>query len=117
VCAKCGAPWERVVEVEHVDGGPKWAPNSGNRAALGDVSDTSVFRTGLRADTKTLGWQPTCSCGTDELKRSVVLDPFAGSGTVGVVARLNHCDFIGIELNPEYIAIAERRLSQEVFSF
>jgi hypothetical protein len=44
----------------------------------------------------------------------VVLDPFAGSGTVGLVARRMGCSFIGIELNPEYCKIAEKRLSQRV---
>jgi len=40
----------------------------------------------------------------------VVLDPFFGSGTVGVVCRQLGRRFIGIELNPDYVAIAEERL-------
>ena len=40
----------------------------------------------------------------------VVLDPFAGSGTVGVVAERFGRQFIGIELNPEYAKMAERRI-------
>lgn len=39
-----------------------------------------------------------------------VLDPFFGSGTVGVVSREMDRRFIGIELNPEYIEIAQNRL-------
>jgi DNA modification methylase len=41
----------------------------------------------------------------------VVLDPFFGSGTTGVVAMKTGRDFIGIELNPEYIKLAKKRLS------
>jgi DNA modification methylase len=41
----------------------------------------------------------------------LVLDPFIGSGTAGVVATNMHRRFVGIELNPEYAAIAERRLN------
>jgi site-specific DNA-methyltransferase (adenine-specific) len=41
----------------------------------------------------------------------IVLDPFFGSGTTGVVAQRLGRDYLGIELNPEYIEIAERRLS------
>jgi len=41
-----------------------------------------------------------------------VLDPFAGSGTTLLVATRHHRRSIGIELNPEYIKIAERRLKQ-----
>jgi len=40
----------------------------------------------------------------------VVLDPFFGAGTTGVVAKKNQRDFIGIELNTEYIKIAEKRI-------
>lgn len=40
----------------------------------------------------------------------VVLDPFTGSGTTGVVALRYHRAFIGIEINPEYADMAERRI-------
>jgi DNA modification methylase len=40
----------------------------------------------------------------------VVLDPFFGSGTTGLVAAKNNRDYIGIELNPEYAEIARKRL-------
>lgn len=41
-----------------------------------------------------------------------VLDPFNGSGTTGLVALANRCNYIGIELNPEYAAMAMRRLDE-----
>lgn len=40
----------------------------------------------------------------------VVLDPFNGSGTTGVVAVKNERNYIGIELNPAYVEMAEERL-------
>jgi DNA modification methylase len=40
----------------------------------------------------------------------LVLDPFVGSGTTGVVALKNARNFIGIELNADYIKLAEKRL-------
>ena len=40
----------------------------------------------------------------------VVLDPFFGSGTTGVVAIKQGKNYIGVELNPEYIKIAEKRI-------
>lgn len=40
----------------------------------------------------------------------LVLDPFAGSGTVGVVALAFGRRFIGIELNPDYAAMARERI-------
>ncbi|OGR33059.1 MAG: modification methylase [Desulfuromonadales bacterium GWD2_61_12] len=42
-----------------------------------------------------------------------VLDPFFGSGTVGVVSRDHERKYVGVELNPEYINIASDRLRTE----
>jgi len=47
----------------------------------------------------------------------VILDPFFGSGTTGWVAQRLGRKWIGIELNPEYIKIAEKRFIQrELFT-
>lgn len=43
----------------------------------------------------------------------VVLDPFCGSGTTGVVAVRNEREFIGIELNKDYLDMAEKRIGKE----
>jgi DNA modification methylase len=40
----------------------------------------------------------------------IIYDPFFGAGTTGVVAHKLGRKFIGSELNPEYVAIAQRRL-------
>ena len=42
----------------------------------------------------------------------IVLDPFFGSGTTGLAAQELHRHWVGIELNPEYIEIANRRVGQ-----
>lgn len=42
----------------------------------------------------------------------IVLDPFMGSGTSAVVALEQNKNFVGIELNPEYIKLAEKRISK-----
>ena len=47
----------------------------------------------------------------------IVLDPYMGAGTTGLVARKLQRNFIGFELNPEYIRIAERRLEKELGLF
>jgi len=41
-----------------------------------------------------------------------VLDPFAGSGTTGAVAITHDRQFIGIELNPEYLELARKRIEE-----
>lgn len=40
-----------------------------------------------------------------------VLDPFMGSGTTAVAAKNLGCNYIGFEMNPEYITASERRLN------
>jgi len=46
-------------------------------------------------------------------KGGIVLDVFMGSGTTALVARHFNRNYIGIELNPEYIEICNKRLSQQ----
>jgi site-specific DNA-methyltransferase (adenine-specific) len=51
-----------------------------------------------------------CSCP----KGGVVLDPFFGAGTVGLVAEQLDLNWIGIEINPEYVEIAKKRIGSQV---
>jgi hypothetical protein len=115
-CPHCGAPWERVVE--RIAGVSKECPKTQAaheaRGGTGKPSGTVGKSGGGRIDSisRTIGWRPTCSCSdNDGSGRCVVLDPFAGSGTTLLVATQHHRKSIGIELNPEYVEIAKRRLN------
>jgi DNA modification methylase len=44
------------------------------------------------------------------IEGDLVLDPFLGSGTTGVVCRRLNRRFIGMELKPEYVTIARERI-------
>lgn len=44
----------------------------------------------------------------------LVLDPFIGSGTTGLVSLKTDRRFVGVELNPEYVRIVERRLNGSI---
>ena len=46
-------------------------------------------------------------------KEGIVLDPFIGAGTTGLVAKKFKRNWLGIELNPEYIKIAEERVRSQ----
>jgi len=46
----------------------------------------------------------------------LVLDPFSGSGTTAKAAKALERNFIGLEVNPEYCAIAEQRIAQDVLA-
>ena len=124
-CSDCGAPWLRVVEmgapdVEHqracgggVDG--DYAGAATKDFAAAGAQDASAVKARILAGMRervTTGWKPTCECEGAGLwvRPCVVLDPFAGSGTTLLVAERLGRDSLGIELNPEYVAIAERRI-------
>lgn len=60
---------------------------------------------------------PTLCIKAGSKEGDVVLDPFFGSGTTGWVAQRLGRKWIGIELNPEYIKIAEKRFIQQDLFF
>ncbi|MFO0752868.1 MAG: site-specific DNA-methyltransferase [Thermodesulfovibrionales bacterium] len=55
--------------------------------------------------------EPCILAGTK--RGDYVLDPFFGSGTVGVVCERLIRNYIGIELHPEYVALAAKRLGSK----
>jgi len=73
-----------------------WSINTGQYAG----SHTAVFPPELLHDPIDAG------CPKD----GIVLDPFMGSGTTAAVAKEMGRNFIGFELNPEYVLLAEERL-------
>jgi len=63
----------------------------------------------------TIGWRPTCD-HEGEPVAAVVCDPFAGSGTVGVVAARLGRRAVLIDANPDYCAMALQRTAQMGFA-
>ncbi len=89
-CIQCGAPWERVTR-SSVTSGKSWNGNAlksqvVNRNENNDFAGSNFYENYAAA--QTIGWRPTCLCPGQRGKTApcVVLDPFAGSGTVGRVA-------------------------------
>src|SRR5258708_978957 len=111
-CEHCGAPWERVTERgESVQ--QHWAPGTQVKIdrAQGRHGKTSVMNTGYIQSSHTIGWQPTCTCTNEGTGRCMVLDPFMGAGTVALMALRYARYYLGIELNPDYVKLAERRIA------
>jgi DNA methylase len=63
-------------------------------------------------DNVTTGWKPGCECGANVVP-CTVLDPFGGAGTTGLVADRLQRDAILIEINRDYVAMAERRIATD----
>ena len=59
--------------------------------------------------------EPCILAGSKE--GDIVLDPFSGSGTTGEVALKHNRNYIGLELNPEYAALSEKRLTSAIGMF
>jgi DNA modification methylase len=102
-CARCGSPWERIVERERR---PR-EDNFGNRDGAFDRGQAGSAYQEIVA-TQTVGWQPTCECDSETVPCSV-LDPFAGSGTTGAGAIELGRNAILIELNPKYVELIRNR--------
>lgn len=49
-------------------------------------------------------------------KNGTVLDPFMGSGTTGIACKVLGFEFIGIEIDGEYINIAQKRIDNQVYT-
>jgi site-specific DNA-methyltransferase (adenine-specific) len=87
ICVQCDAPWTRPTRIltVHTTEGPRHVRRVGELAR--------------------------CDCHAPS-RPGVVLDPFFGTGTVGVVAERLGRDWLGIELNPAYAELAEQRLAK-----
>ena len=112
VCVKCGTPYVRNLKIIFTperktrDNMVNVIPGRDKPTRMNSKNMESLIK-------KDLGFKKDCNCKTDEFKSGVVLDPFGGSGTTGIVSALNNRNAILIELNPEYIKIAEDRINKE----
>jgi len=110
VCNKCGKAREKIIEREGLSSADymrdkdksNFKSEQGqkqNIRAPREVFERKIIEKGLT----------NCNCNAG-FSGGIVLDPFFGAGTTGLVALKQNKQFIGIELNPEYIKIAEERL-------
>ena len=110
-CPICGKTWERISE--RVSIGKRYSTGkSADKNSKGLVTAFSGYDDGSSCPQfRTIGWRPTCECNAGDPIPCTVLDPFNGAGTTGLVALQLGRDYIGIELNQEYITLTEKRLS------
>jgi DNA modification methylase len=112
ICRKCAKPTtikyteQRIatrpgLDVGNGKSGKELDPNAGLHN-----SDLSKYRLQIiRQEQGTASCD--CNAGFDS---GLVLDPFAGSGTTGVVAAKLARNFLGIEINGDYVEMAKNRL-------
>ena len=113
VCSKCGKPIEYVINKEpipeycktYLDGEAGDLKQTGSLIGRVTNSKYDKFIKNRKIEIE----EVKCSCNAEFLK-GIVLDPFMGSGTTAIVALNNKVDYVGIELNPDYIEIIEKRI-------
>lgn len=112
ICNKCGKAREKIIERKRLKrtdfpkGDPRYRPNTYN-GAYGDINGKADAG---YTETKVVGITD-CGCNAG-YTGGIVLDPFMGAGTTGIVATKHGRSFIGIELNHEYANMATRRIAQ-----
>jgi len=57
------------------------------------------------------------NCGCQEYVPGIILDPFMGAGTTGLVTKKLNRNYVGIELNERYVTIANKRIFNEIGLF
>lgn len=131
-CSACGAPWKRATVRDCEKCGAQVPSHTAGCPECGHVRDwkqgremvpellTTDWSTGGRGvprlpggfknRTKAAGWVPSCECTEAEAVPCTVLDPFSGSATTGMVALRHGRAYVGLDLNAEYLPLAEARI-------
>ena len=112
VCRSCAAP---VVRKTVRSATPPDVTDAFNAARTTTATDTgrtdghTARRPNHRRRVLREEWEPSCECEAG-FYPATVLDIFNGSGRTGLVARKLGRSYIGIDINPEYIQMAERNI-------
>ena len=110
VCPECGAPWKRIIEKSGGSTGHSWNDHRED-GVIGQRAENAA-KGGNGYAVKESGWLPGCTHGLNPIP-ATVLDPFSGAATTGVACLRLGRDYVGIELNPEYIEMSLRRIEKE----
>jgi hypothetical protein len=117
-CPACRAPWVRIVERTRGPVAEAFTPKIAAKVAAGLHSPKTGlanpgWRKEPRASTSTVGWQPSCACPPADPVSCLCIDPFCGSGTVGLVARRLGRRFVGFDLNEQYVSMSRKRIAED----
>jgi len=116
VCKKCGKARVRIID--RIVGDPQGGEVDQKRLDGGVLKSggkpttsrplTNIYTESLSTTRETIGWTD-CGCNAGWTS-GIVLDPFAGAGTVGVVAKKLNRGFIGIDIKEKYCTMAANRI-------
>jgi len=107
VCNKCGVTKQLIVEKEFVGDSNKRKSPTGKDYGQPRVNTNTG--NGMIIAKEIGRYFTDCGCNAG-FSGGTVLDIFMGAGTTAVVAKKLGRNYLGIELNPAYIEIAEKRI-------
>jgi DNA modification methylase len=113
-CEHCNTAWKRkVARTDPVKmAGPNHTKSILAQNQGGPTGKTSMLYSGHVYGRETVGWEPACTCANNTGSgKCIVLDPFSGAGTTALVALQHGRNYLGIELNPDYITLARKRIA------
>lgn len=113
VCKQCGKPREKIFSINQQEQEKSIEKSETKYDSLEQERDHrqgfDSSRDWIEPLRKFIGYS-NCNCGAG-FEPGIVLDPFMGSGTTALKAKKLGRNYIGIELNPEYVAMANSRVS------
>ena len=121
LCKKCGkarvAIKERQIPPPEVFTNTRntedWKSNGQSKHAHGKVvGKGGKYQLWLNEHPDIIKGYTECGCNAG-YEAGTVLDPFFGAGTVGMVAEQLDLNWVGIEINPEYVEIAKKRIGNQ----
>ncbi len=116
-CPVCGKPWARVID--------KGMTDHDSNTECGYVVGSNAHRPSLLRQAarehggeyhngdSTVGWRPTCACGSHEVVPCRVLDPFSGAGTTALVGEQLGRDTVNIDTSAKYIELSKTRIADD----
>jgi len=125
VCPSCLEPWKRTVKTIRVATRPGTNAKAPTGWDTGKGAHGNFHKDGRRQKELEVGnrdsqrhctqriptgWKPGCQCGFEETIPATVFDPYLGSGTTMQVAIEEGRRCIGVELNPKYCKLIDRRM-------
>lgn len=113
VCGRCGA--NRIPVIQGATGGSKgksWHDHA-NDKEFGNAKSVSSKDYQPAIIT---GWKKGCNCKSSPDAPPLILDPYTGTSTTGVVSMSRGCAYIGIDIDPRCINASKERLGDHAAS-
>jgi DNA modification methylase len=115
-CPKCRSPWKRILEKQKVLREKNKELKEMEEKDVFEGTNTLLSQKEYIWEINEKGWEPTCKCNIKDTTPCLVLDPFNGSGTSALVSFMNEADYVGIDINDEYLEVTRERFNNDIWT-